>query len=138
MLSLGEEARFLPESDTDGVPDAVPDASDKADNDKFHKFRATHKRGKGQKWTASNVTLILSDQVNLDGTWVNMPDGYPMAISAKRQQIFAFRIPKFVDSAYYDPAVSTTGYSTGTSSATSNFGSALTALILANLMLVRA
>ena len=59
--------------------------------------------------TGNNVTLDLSDEVLLDGQWVQMPTGYPRVVMQGGKQLFQFRLPRFTTSAMYDPIVSGLG-----------------------------
>jgi hypothetical protein len=51
------------------------------------------------------MSVDLSTQVQLDGTWHDMPEGYPKLRTVGSKQIFTFRFPKFSSLAKYDPVV---------------------------------
>jgi len=55
--------------------------------------------------TGANITLELSDEVNIDGTWLPMPQGYPRIVTQGSRQLFVFRFPRFNGLALYDPVV---------------------------------
>ena len=55
--------------------------------------------------TGANITLDLSDEVNINGVWVTMPEGYPKVVMRGAKQLYAFRFPRFNGSALYDPVV---------------------------------
>ena len=51
------------------------------------------------------ISLELSDEVRVDGSWLRMPAGYPAIEMQGGKQIFKFRLPRFTGSALYDPLV---------------------------------
>ena len=53
----------------------------------------------------NNISLELSDEVQVDGTWLAMPAGYPKIEMQGGKQLFLFRLPRFVGSALYDPLI---------------------------------
>lgn len=53
----------------------------------------------------TNEQLIMSKQVEIDGVWQQMPDGYPKFISQGSKELFTIRIPKFSSKAMYDPVI---------------------------------
>lgn len=59
--------------------------------------------------TGNNITLELSDEVNVDGTWVRMPSGYPRVEMQGSKQLFKFRFPRFNGAALYDPVINGVG-----------------------------
>lgn len=56
-----------------------------------------------------NVPLQLSTTVLLDGVSTEMPDGFPSAETDGDKTLFFFRIPRFVESAVYDPVIEFSG-----------------------------
>jgi hypothetical protein len=52
-----------------------------------------------------NVPLKLSTQVLLDGVSTELPDGFPSVETDGDKTLFFFRIPRFVESAVYDPVI---------------------------------
>merc|ERR1719473_1395172 len=59
--------------------------------------------------TGNNITLELSDEVNVDGTWLRMPSGYPRVEVQGSKQLFIFRFPRFAGSMVYDPIIDGAG-----------------------------
>jgi len=55
--------------------------------------------------TGNNISLDLSNEVNVDGTWVQMPEGYPKVEMQGGKQQFKFRLPRFSSAALYDPVL---------------------------------
>jgi hypothetical protein len=62
------------------------------------------------------VTMELSDQVNVDGTWAAMPTGYPRVTFQGSSTTLTFRFPKFAQKVTYDPAI--TGLSSAATTTT--------------------
>mmetsp|Transcript_4509 Transcript_4509/g.13160 ORF Transcript_4509/g.13160 Transcript_4509/m.13160 type:complete len:313 (-) Transcript_4509:209-1147(-) len=62
------------------------------------------------------VTMELSDQVNVDGTWAAMPAGYPKVNIQGSSTTLTFRFPKFTTKVTYDPAI--TGLSSAAAATT--------------------
>ena len=55
--------------------------------------------------TGNNITLELSDEVEVDGAWLRMPEGYPRVEMQGSKQLFTFRFPRFTGTAIYDPII---------------------------------
>lgn len=92
---------------------------------------ATAAAGSDKKFTlGSGLTVDLSNKVQIDGTWVAMPAGYPKVETQGSKQLFIFRFPKFSTSLAYDPIIDGLGSSSGSGGSTSNpcFPSHATAL----------
>ena len=52
------------------------------------------------------ITLDMSDEVLLDGTWIQMPARSRVRSQGSKQlHVFKFRIPRFAASAFYDPLI---------------------------------
>ena len=51
------------------------------------------------------MSVEMSKQVEIDGTWIPTESGYPKLHMQGPKQIFTFRFPKFVNRAKYDPIV---------------------------------
>eukprot|EP00928_Gymnodinium_smaydae_P084538 TRINITY_DN677_c0_g1_i16.p1 TRINITY_DN677_c0_g1~~TRINITY_DN677_c0_g1_i16.p1 ORF type:complete len:416 (-),score=59.29 TRINITY_DN677_c0_g1_i16:838-2028(-) len=67
---------------------------------------ASHNKGSKSINMGDGVSLELSNQVLVDGTWMAMPAGYPMVTVKGSSTTFTFRFPKFNASATYDPLIS--------------------------------
>ena len=52
-----------------------------------------------------NVPLSLSNQVMVDGVTTELPEGYPQYVEDDDGGVFIFRIPRFTESALYDPII---------------------------------
>jgi hypothetical protein len=52
-----------------------------------------------------HVPLQLSAQVSLDGVSTELPDGFPSVETDGDKALFFFRIPRFTESAFYDPVI---------------------------------
>ena len=65
--------------------------------------------GSGESHTAyslgGDVSLELSDLVQIDGIWTEMPAGYPRVDTKGGKQVFVFRLPKSTASIFYDPLI---------------------------------
>jgi len=63
------------------------------------------KEGKDSKHLdlGGNMACELSNQVQVDGTWVQMPNGFPTVVVKGSQVTLSFRFPRFSDRAMYDP-----------------------------------
>lgn len=51
------------------------------------------------------ATLELSKRVNVDGSEIDMIDGYPQLLTKGSKQLFIFRFPTFLDKLVYDPVI---------------------------------
>ena len=53
------------------------------------------------------VVLELSNEVSVDGSWEDLPTGYPIisSISKDKNELYTFRFPKFASSMIYDPII---------------------------------
>lgn len=56
-----------------------------------------------------NVSVVLSTRILIDGSWVDMEEGFPMLIERGGKDIFVFRFPLFNEAAVYDPHVDLSG-----------------------------
>lgn len=55
----------------------------------------------------SNISMLLSNEIKIDGSWTDMPSGYPKIIDngGGKNASIIFRIPRFSDKAEYDPPI---------------------------------
>jgi len=51
------------------------------------------------------MTCLLSNQVQIDGQWVQMPKGFPVVAAKGPEARVTVRFPKFATSAVYDPVI---------------------------------
>lgn len=49
------------------------------------------------------INLNLIDDINVDGTWTKMPDGFPKLVQTGADTRVVFRFPKFNQRVFYDP-----------------------------------
>eukprot|EP00930_Biecheleria_cincta_P090507 TRINITY_DN798_c1_g1_i1.p1 TRINITY_DN798_c1_g1~~TRINITY_DN798_c1_g1_i1.p1 ORF type:complete len:1184 (-),score=164.57 TRINITY_DN798_c1_g1_i1:545-3970(-) len=54
---------------------------------------------------SDGMNLELSQKVQVDGSWVSMPAGYPAVTLEAKSSTFTFRFPKFSSTAMYDPLI---------------------------------
>ena len=77
------------------------------------------------------AALELSDQVNVDGVWRQMPTGYPRLSFQGGSATMTFRVPRFGTRAVYDPVITGLSAATTETIALSTTASATTAVAAA-------
>jgi len=80
---------------------------------------AASDKGSGKVSIGGGKTLNLASKVSIDGTNVDMPEGYPKTTVQGSKTMTTFRFPKFSESVVYDPTIGSEGGS-GTDNAPSD------------------
>lgn len=55
------------------------------------------------------MAMELSNRVEVDDKWVDMPAGFPTITLQGSKTVHTFRFPKFTTAAKYDPLISSSG-----------------------------